>query len=177
MRSLLQSADQRFGGVVIGIVTDVVDPDGIGRVKVSLPWYGDGYEEWARVGQIYAGNGHGSTWIPDVDGEVLVAFAHGDMRWPYVIGCLHGRVDMPPASRKRSTDVRTLRTPSGSELSFDETRGEVSLRTKSGASITLNEKNGQLTISAKHQLTIKAEHVRIEGSTDVTVKGQKIALN
>jgi phage baseplate assembly protein V len=177
MMSVLHAADQRFGGVVIGVVSDVDDPDGIGRVRIRLPWYGDGYEEWARVGQLYAGNDYGSTWIPEVGGEVLVAFAHGDMRWPYVIGCLHGKVDRPPVSRTSSTDVRTIRTPSGSELSFDEVNGEIAVRTKSGASLTLNEKSGELTVTAQNRITLRADQIRIEGTSEVTVKGSRITLN
>jgi uncharacterized protein involved in type VI secretion and phage assembly len=177
MMSALEAADQRFGGVVIGIVSDVDDPDEIGRVQVTLPWYGADYAEWARVSQLYAGNGYGSTWIPEVDGEVLVAFAHGDMRWPYVIGCLHGKVDPPPVSRTASTDVRTIRTPSGSELSFDEAKGVITLRTSGGARITLDEKNGELTLKATKAIRLDAPNVSINGSEKVTVKGRAIALN
>jgi len=177
MFSPLEAADQRFSGVVIGIVSDVEDPDGIGRVKVTLPWYAGGYEQWARVSQLYAGSGYGSTWVPEVHGEVLVAFAHGDMRWPYVIGCLHGKVDKPPVSRSASTDIRTIRTPSGSELSFDERNGVIQVKTPSGASLRLEEKSGELTLQATSKISLKAPEVSIEGTRQVTVKGRKIALN
>src|SRR5262249_28158538 len=43
----------RCYGVYPALVSDVVDPDGIGRVKVKLPWAADAssgrYEAWARV--------------------------------------------------------------------------------------------------------------------------------
>jgi uncharacterized protein involved in type VI secretion and phage assembly len=170
-------ADQRFTGVVIGIVTDVDDPDGIGRVKVSLPWYASGYEEWARVAQVYAGPGYGSTWVPEVDGEVLIAFAHGDMRWPYVLGCLYGPVDTPPYSRSASSDVRTFLTPAGSELSFDELNGVVELRTPTGASVRLEEQSGSLTLEATSKISLKAAEISIEASGTVAVTGSQIALN
>ena len=116
-----ESTDQRIRGAVVGIVTDVNDPEELGRVEIELPWYASGYREWARVSHLYAGPGYGSTWVPEVDGEVLVLFAHGDMRWPFVVGCLYSPVDQPPESRSDSSDVRTLLTPNGSELRFDET--------------------------------------------------------
>ncbi len=94
--------DQRIYGVVIGIVTNVNDKDGLGRVEIRLPWYANGYRRWARIAQMYAGDGYGSTWVPEVDGEVLVLFAHGDMRWPFVVGCLYNPVDRPPESRTSS---------------------------------------------------------------------------
>ena len=170
-------ADQRIYGVVHGLVVDVVDPDEINRVKISLPWYGCGYEEWARVAQLYAGDGFGSTWIPEVNTEVLVAFAHGDMRFPYVIGCLHSKVDRPPVPRTKSRDVKTLRTPLGSELSFDEGKGTIDLKTPSGASIRLDEQAGAITLESATKIELKAPDVRIDASTKVTIRGARVAIN
>jgi phage baseplate assembly protein V len=172
-----ESTDQRFRGAVVGIVTDVDDPDGLGRVEIELPWYASGYREWARVSHFYAGPGYGSTWVPEVDGEVLVLFAHGDMRWPFVVGCLYGPVDEPPESRSDASDVRTLLTPNGSEIRFDETNEVVTLKTKSGASVELDEQSGELTLEATSKITLKAVDISIEATGSVTVKGPTIALN
>jgi uncharacterized protein involved in type VI secretion and phage assembly len=186
------AADQRIYGVVHGLVVDVVDPDAIGRVKISLPWYASGYQEWARVAQLYAGDGFGSTWIPEIDCEVLISFAHGDMRFPYVLGCLYSPVDPPPLSRTASSDVKTLRTPAGSELSFDEGEGTIALKTPSGALIRLEEKAGAITlesaktidlkaaaitIEATQKLGLKAAAITIEATTEVTIQGAKVAIN
>jgi uncharacterized protein involved in type VI secretion and phage assembly len=164
-------------GVVIGIVTDVNDPKGRGRVEISLPWYASGYRRWARVVQLYAGKGYGSTWVPEKDGEVLVGFAHGNLRSPYVIGCLHGKVDTPPHSRSSSTDIRTLLTPAGSELSFDEKKETITVKTKGGASIVLKEKEGEITLTAKKKISLDAEEISIRGTKKVKVSGDEIDLN
>lgn len=177
MTSLASAADQRFYGVVHGLVVDVVDPDAIGRVKIKLPWYGAGYEEWARVSQIYAGNGYGSTWIPEVECEVLVAFDQGDMRTPYVMGSLHSKVDPPPTSRSDSVDVKTLLTPAGSELTFDETNGTIDLKTSSGASIRLDENAGSITLESAQKIELKAPQITIDASSKVTIKGGQVAIN
>jgi uncharacterized protein involved in type VI secretion and phage assembly len=169
--------DQRFDALYIGVVSDVDDPDGIGRVKVTLPWYASGYEEWARVSQIYAGDGFGSTWVPEVDTEVLVGFGHGDMRWPYIVGCLHSETDNPPESRTSSSDVKTLRTPGGSELRFDETNGTVEVKTKDNASIKLEEDGGAITIKGSQKITLDAPEIEISGSSKVTIKGGHVAIN
>jgi uncharacterized protein involved in type VI secretion and phage assembly len=164
-------------GVMIGIVTNVNDEDGLGRVEISLPWYAKGYRRWARVVQLYAGDGYGSTWIPEKDGEVLVGFEHGNLRSPYVIGCLHGKVDKPPHSRSSSTDIRTLLTPSGSELSFDEKKKTISLKTKKGASVVLKEDSGEITLTATKTITLEADNVVIKGKKNVKVSSDKIELN
>jgi phage baseplate assembly protein V len=174
------AADQRIYGVVIGIVKNVNDEEGLGRVQIELPWYASGYRRWARVAHLSAGPGYGSTWVPEEKAEVLVAFAHGDMRWPYVLGALYGNVDKPQHSRSSSSDIRTLRTPSGAELTFDETKGEITLKTPKGASVTLAEKSGEITVKATSKITLSAPDVHIEATGangKVTVKGQQIALN
>lgn len=164
-------------GVMIGVVTNVHDREGLGRVEISLPWYAKGYRRWARVAQFYAGPGYGSTWVPEKDGEVLVSFDHGNLRSPYVIGCLHGKVDKPPHSRSSSTDIRTLKTPAGSELTFDEKNATITLKTPGGASIVLKEKDGEITLTAKKKISLDAEEISIHGSKNVKVRGDKIDLN
>lgn len=68
----------RLFGVYTAIVTDNVDPSGLGRVKVRLPWSPDrdrgDYETWARLATLMAGPNRGSWFIPDIDDEVLLAF-------------------------------------------------------------------------------------------------------
>lgn len=169
-------ADQRFG-IFHGVVTDVVDPERLNRVKVHVEQYAEGYEVWARVAQPYAGDGFGSTWIPEPESEVLVAFAQGDMRFPYVVGCLHSQVAPPPVARTASTDVKTIITPAGSELSFDEQAQTIDLRTASGATVHLDEQGGSIALEATAQITIKAPRLTLEGSSQVTITGAKVAIN
>lgn len=83
-------------GVVVALVTDVNDPEDLGRVKLRFPWLADDYESWwARLAQLGAGDQRGAVWLPEVNDEVLVAFEHGDTRRPYVVGGLYNGVDMP----------------------------------------------------------------------------------
>ena len=62
----------RWYGVVVGLVVDIKDADGQGRVKITLPWSPDAggarYEAWARLATLFGGNNRGSWFVPDVDG-------------------------------------------------------------------------------------------------------------
>ena len=61
-------------GVVIGLVVDVDDPEGLGRIKVSFPWLSDDNQsQWARLSRLMAGNDYGTWFMPEVDDEVLLA--------------------------------------------------------------------------------------------------------
>ena len=58
-RNAANAADTRWYGAYPAIVTDIIDPDGQGRVKVALPWSPDAanvrYEQWARLATLMAG--------------------------------------------------------------------------------------------------------------------------
>src|SRR5438477_11815418 len=124
--SRTRSTDKRFYGVVQGVVTEVNDTDGQeGRVKVQFPWFDDQMEtEWCRVRQFYAGNGYGAFFIPEVGDEVLVAFTHGDMRLPIILGGLYNGKDKPPSYRSDSKDEKMFRTKLGHQLTFFDTQGK-----------------------------------------------------
>lgn len=84
-----QGCPPSIPGLVCGVITNVNDPDGKGRVKVALPWLAPAYESgWARVVQFGAGRSAGALFLPEVTSEVLVGFEHGDPRRPYVLGGL-----------------------------------------------------------------------------------------
>ena len=110
---------------------------------------------WVRVAASWAGNGSGSRQqsgalgLPRVGTEVLVAFLGGDPDRPIVLAQLYNGRALPPAfagagdlpgnrylSGSRSREVRGAR---GSQLRFDDTRGEISAQLASDhASSELN---------------------------------------
>jgi phage protein D len=62
----------RIYGVVIGVVTNLRDPDNLGRIKVKYPWLNQEVEsDWLRVATLSAGNGMGIMFLPEVNDEVL----------------------------------------------------------------------------------------------------------
>ncbi len=77
-------------GVALALVVDLHDPDNLGRIKVKFPWLAQNEQEtfWARVVLPLGGNTTGLWALPEVNDEVLVAFDHGDINRPYVIGSL-----------------------------------------------------------------------------------------
>lgn len=105
-------AGRRIFGVVIGIVVDNKHPEGEYRVKVKFPWIrstdvGDSEDfmsTWARISTPMAGLGRGFYCLPEPDDEVLVMFAHGDIRQPYIIGSLWNGVDLPPVNDEAAPD-------------------------------------------------------------------------
>ena len=74
-------------GLVLGVVTNIADEEGLGRVKVRFPSLGaDAESNWARVIAPGAGDKRGFDVRPEVNDEVVVAFERGDTRTPLVLG-------------------------------------------------------------------------------------------
>ena len=84
-------------GVVVGLVTNIQDPDAMHRVRMKFPWLSDDYETWwARMALPAGGDQRGMVWLPKEGDEVLVAFEQGDVRRPYVLGGLYNGTDVVP---------------------------------------------------------------------------------
>jgi uncharacterized protein involved in type VI secretion and phage assembly len=171
-----RSTDQRYYGVVEAIVVENTGDDE-GRVKVKFPWFdGSTVTDWCRVSQLYAGNGYGSVFVPEKDDEVLVAFIHGDMRFPIVLGGLYNGVDKPPAARKDGVDQKIIRTRHGHEVLLDDSQGKAAVRVKSAAGHVLEMddqgkaikitavEGGNITVTATGDITLTAPKVTIESS-------------
>jgi uncharacterized protein involved in type VI secretion and phage assembly len=169
----------RFYGAYPAVVRDLNDPDAQGRVKVGLPWSPDGsnagYEAWARLATMMAGNNRGSWFIPDANDEVLVVFLGGDVRHPVVVGALWNGVDKPPVTMDSTkNDVKKLRSRNGVAVTLDDTQGKESLvlETPGGNKITMTDGPGIVEIVDSNGNSIKLEG----GGVTVTTKA-KVTLN
>jgi uncharacterized protein involved in type VI secretion and phage assembly len=183
--SRTRSTDKRFYGVVEGIVTAVNDTDSKeGRVKVQFPWFDDQMEtEWCRVRQFYAGNGYGAFFIPEVGDEVLVAFIHGDMRKPIILGGLYNGNDKPPSFRSDSQDQKMIRTKGKHELLFDDSSGkkQVRIKTAGGHVLAMDDDGKKLSIttSGNHQVVLddNSSTVTVTSSGGGTITMQNGTIN
>lgn len=146
-------AGRRIDGVAVGIVTDNRDPDGLARVKVQMPWLGpDAETDWVKLATLYAGDGRGSVFLPEVGDEVLLAFEHGDVNYPYVIGVLWNTGAQPPESNAAGgNDTKLIRSRAGHVLEFSDHAGgeKVSIRSQGGHLVELSDAPGaaRITIS------------------------------
>jgi len=153
--------EERFYGVVIGIVTNNQDPENLHRVKLRFPWL-DGASEshWARVATPMAGKNRGLYCLPEVDDEVLVAFEHGSIDFPCVVGSLWNGQDTPPESNSdRQNNNRALHSRSGHIIRFvDKSGGEsIEIIDKQGVNtIVISSKDNTITISSQSDIVIKS---------------------
>lgn len=175
--------------LLAGIVTDNQDPQGWGRVKVKFPTLTEEHSSnWARVVSIGAASGRGFDCLPEIDDEVLVAFEHGDIHRPYIIGGVWNGKDAPPASIEDSVvdgkvRLRTFKTRTGHQIQFVEedkggTQAGVYIETNKGHKIFMNDSDSSISINSTGSLSITAGgNIDINATGEITIKGKLIKLN
>lgn len=139
-------------GVMIATVTNIDDPDKLGRVKLKFPIRENEHEtDWAPIASLMAGSNMGTLFIPEVGDEVLVAFHLGYLDQPFVIGALWNQNKKPPAKHEKN-DIRKIRTRAGHELIFQDTNadGKITLRTNAGLKLDISDKDDSVTLATKN---------------------------
>jgi uncharacterized protein involved in type VI secretion and phage assembly len=191
LRALLieEEAPRPRWNAMIALVTNNDDPEGMGRVKVKFPWLSTDIEsDWARLIGLGAGDQRGLCILPEVNDEVLVVFAQGDIAQPLVIGGLWNGSDALPASSGEivaggQVKQRLFVTRAGHKLTFsDENSAAITLETAGGHKVLLDDDAAKIEITGSggnkivldengRKLTIEGiGDVQIEASMNLTVK-------
>jgi uncharacterized protein involved in type VI secretion and phage assembly len=162
-------------GVVVGIVTNNKDDGHMGRVKLKFPWLSDDDEStWARIAVPMAGGGRGAYFLPEVDDEVLVAFEHGDIQYPYVVGALWNGKDAPPAENSDGkNNIRVIHSRSGHLVRLDDTDGDekIEIIDKTGGnSITIKASDNSIAITCTGRMKLAANGIEINSDSDVKIQ-------
>lgn len=145
-----------------GVVTQLDDPEQLGRVRVSLPTYGDVETDWIPVLSAGAGKGKGMMAFPDIGDHVLVLLTHEDPGQGVVLGGLYA-AEKPPDVGIDGGAVRryTLLTPGGQRVLLDDGKKTLRLENSDGSYYELGE-----------------HKVRLHAAVDLEIEapGQKIVM-
>ncbi len=194
--------DKVLGSLTIGIVTNNDDPDGIGRVKVKLPYLSDEVETgWARVLQPGAGAARGWAVIPEIDDEVLVGFEHGDLDHPFVLGGLVNGKDKPKYAstelvKNGKVDARVFNSRLGHEIRIADGAGaaeqfvrintadseavvfvgkeKIDVQAK-GIPVKVFNDKGSIEIAENGDITLQSKgNISLKATKDVTIEGVNV---
>lgn len=150
---------------VVGIVTDNVDPDELGRIKVSFPTLNeDPVSHWIRQVSPNAGIQRGLYALPEKDDEVIVMFMQGNVDTGVIMGQFWNGVDKPPAEAKDGLPGPAKTQVSGAKVSTDTfTEGSTTLegndrrfwKSRSGHLMVFDDTAGKESVQiwdGKHQM-------------------------
>ncbi|MER7335914.1 MULTISPECIES: contractile injection system protein, VgrG/Pvc8 family [unclassified Micromonospora] len=124
--------------VTLGRVTDVADPEGLGRARVELPAYGGLDAGWLAVLCPGAGPGKGLVALPDPEDSVLVVLPGGEPASGIVLGALFGAAGAYDAGIDDGRARRwSLRTAGGQSIVVDDVARSLRLGTEGGSWLEL----------------------------------------
>ncbi|WP_445247277.1 VgrG-related protein [Microcoleus sp. OTE_8_concoct_300] len=175
---------------LVGIVTNNKDPKGWGRVRVKFPTLSPEKDStahasyWARVVGVGAGPGRGFDCLPEINDEVLVAFEHGDIHRPYVIGGVWNGKDQPPEKVENTVGdrsqvrLRTFKTRTGHTLQFVEetqhsSQAGIYITSSGGHQIEINDSDGSIEIQTQEgqriTLSDRSSNITIHSTGDINL--------
>ena len=175
----------RYFGVYPALVTDIVDPNSIGRIQVEFPWLGsDGTDvrAWSTLLTPYADDDQGYEMLPSVGTQVVVAFEAGDLTRPYIVGsCWNGR-ESPPESPAQANNKRLIKSRAKSLLEFDDTEGasKVTLSMQSGHKVVLDDSAQQVQLTHSNGCSIvmnAAGQVQITANSTVEITASAVNVH
>lgn len=151
-----------FYGKFRGVVTDNVDPLGLGRVRAKVQdVLGENDSGWALPALPYAGRGVGLFLVPPTNALVWIEFEHGDPDYPIWTGCFWATGEVPA-------------TPALAEMKVLKT---------DAATITINDQQGLsgVTIETTQGMKIALSMTGIEISDgqggSIKLSGPKVSIN
>ena len=180
----------------IGIVTDIMDPFGEGRVKIRLPMLNmDDAGIFARVATLDAGNNRGTFFRPEIDDEVIIGFMNGDPSHPIILGMVHSSSKAPPFEPEDSNDKKgyvsrseikitihdgdksiVIETPGGRKFTMDDTAGTVQVEDASG-NILLMDDSGisvdspqEIKITGGTKISLAAPEINIKADMNISME-------
>lgn len=163
----------------IGLVTTVEDPDGLGRVRVTLPSYAGIETGWLQVLSPGAGSAKGFVLLPDRDDLVLVLLPGADPAQGIVLGGLYGAKG-PPDTGIADGKVRrfTLLTPGGQRIQLDEEKQSLRLESGRGDFMQLSPGRARLGNNSGSLLELSRDTLKIlaTGDLDIAAPGRAVTI-
>jgi phage baseplate assembly protein gpV/phage protein D len=165
--ALGRQAERAFAGALsaLGVVTKIDDPEKLGRVKVSLPAFGDVETDWMEVLSAGGGEGKGLLMIPDVGDRVLALCAGGDPAQGIVLGGLFGPKGLPDDAFDGGAVRRfTMRSPQGQVIRLDDSERSLRLENSEGSFVELLPHKVRLHAATDLEIEAPGRSIVIRGA-------------
>jgi uncharacterized protein involved in type VI secretion and phage assembly len=188
-------------GLVVGEVTNINDPEHVGRVKMRYSGVSEIEESaWARVVSLGGGKSRGAVFLPEVGDEVLVGFESGDLRQPVVLGGLFGDKSTMPTLDATGGEVPTRRITSrlghavelsdgkapaqqhillqldGAKHTFRLGKDKVDLEVPSGTPISIKAGDSSVAFGQDGSISVEGTNVTIKAQNKLALEGAQVAV-
>ncbi|RZL44137.1 MAG: hypothetical protein EOP00_21135 [Pedobacter sp.] len=161
-------------GLKTAIVNNNVDPFAQGRIQITLPSLTTPIHIWARMGNLYATNHAGVTFIPEIGDEVIVGFLNDDIRYPIILGSLHSSTQQQPITIKEGNTAKAITTFSGLKIAFDDDRKTITIATPAGNSVSINDDEKSILIKDQNgnQINMTPDGILIDSAKNIELNAK-----
>lgn len=168
------SVGDRICSVTTGLVKNNWDDKHPGMIQAEyfLGTQGKNVTGWMPVASMYAFNGCGLYFLPEIGSEVVIAFNMGDRNCPIAVGCLWNKKNVIPAETAVEKNiVKRLKTKGGCEVVFvDEKEKEsIEIHTPAGFHLRIDDEKKVISIEDKEKkngICIEAEKGSVKLAAD-----------
>ena len=186
MTDLLQAitaerGTDRFFGKYRGLVTNNIDPLGMGRLQAMVPEVlGESPSSFALPCAPYAGTGSGQFTIPPIGAGVWIEFEAGDVSRPIWSGCWwsSGEVPMDEKGVPAQPTTKILRSDFGLIIALDDLGQTITLSDSVGLNLmTIKVLQGTIEIRSAVRVVLEAPLIQHgQGAAHPAVFGDQLLV-
>lgn len=151
------------------------DPQKAQRIQIELPWL-DGKSKllWARLATMYATNGMGTYFLPEVNDEVLVGFMNADPTHPVILGSLYGEKHKPPFEYEAKNNTKAIVTREKLRIEFDEEKKVITVATPGKNTLEISDDGKHIRLADQHKNEIKMDSggITLTSHKDIMLKAK-----
>jgi uncharacterized protein involved in type VI secretion and phage assembly len=156
---------EQYWGKYRATVVDNADPDGLGRLSVTIPVLDIDKTGWAMPCVSYAGPHLGSYAMPPVGAGVWIEFEHGNASLPVWTGCFWGDKEAPvvPPSQEFSVQppaTKIWRSEQGLTTAYDDEAKSITVTDSDGQNrIVIDVQSGTVTVKGQSRVVLDSPRV------------------
>ena len=181
-RLVVELAEQnrsRFYGKYRAVVSDVDDPESMGRIKANVPEVlGEVESPWALPCAPYAGDNVGIYAVPPVGSGVWFEFEAGDPARPLWSGAWWAKDQLPKNEKGTAAapNIKIIRSETGMMVSMDDDGQVISVSDENGDNIlTIEVSSGKITVKGASKAVVEAPAIElVENATHPVVFGDEL---
>lgn len=151
------------------------DPEKEQRILVEIPLLnGDKNTVWARLATLYAGNGTGSFFLPEVGDEVVIGFFNNDPGHPVILGSLYSSKQVPPYQPEAKNTKKAIVTKEKLKIEFDEEKKLITLTTPQNNLVELSDDGKHVRLADQHKnvLVMDKQGITLESAGKIVLKAK-----
>lgn len=166
--------------ITYGKVIQNYDEEHPKKVKVQLrtSMGNENNEVWADVLTSYGGNSYGFYTIPEIDSEVVVAFAMNNRNFPIIIGNIWtSKEDLPDETSNKDNYIKRFKTFAGNDICINDTQDKtsISIKTVNGLNLMFDDTNKKVSIYDddnvnKFDIDFKNKSIILDASDSISLK-------